>query len=186
MGALDNGFRLNPATQPVDGDVLLYDAATDGVRPGGTVPGASGVTKVASYAVAAGVVAATTSSVEINTGLRVQVTVPTGGSILVQFAAWMVKPASAGGVSNSLFWTPRVVLVSNSSVITAPATLAAFTAGTGDILRQGWERVPKVISGLTAGTLVEVQWYQNATATGYDIRPNSSDGRAAILQVTTL
>lgn len=186
MGALDNGFRLKPETQPADGDVLVYDAATDSMRAGGSVPGAPGVTKIAPYAVANGVVAAGTSSAEINSALRVQVTVPASGIIYVEFSTWVVKPASAGGASNSLFWTPRVVLVSNGSVITAPAVLAAFVAGTGDPLRQGWERIPRVISGLPSGALVEVQWYQNATATGYDIRPNSSDGRAAILQVTTL
>lgn len=186
MGAFDNGFRLNPATQPVDGDVMLYDAATDGVRPGGAVPGAVGVPSADNYGVASGNVAAGTSlgagATEIDSSCRVTFTAPSSGRVLVEMTAFV----SAQGASGSIYyWYPRLLVDATNAEASKPPKRVAIVESGASALKQ-WITVKHIFSGLTAGVVYRVEWQHAATVSGYSVVANSSQGNEMVLTALTV
>lgn len=184
MGALDNGFRLNPDSQPLDGDVLVYDAATDSLRPGGGVPGAIGVTSVDAYSTAGGSVEAGTSlgagATEIAATCRAVFVAPSSGRVLVRMTAWVEAPASG-----DYYWYPRIVVDSTNAEQNKVGIKVAQVDANAPRTKQ-YINVERLISSLASGTTYRVEWQHAATVAGWIIKPDSSDNRQMVLSVTSL
>ncbi|MDF2993822.1 MAG: hypothetical protein K0S37_4336 [Microbacterium sp.] len=185
MGAFDNGFRLKPDAQPIDGDVFVYDAATDSLRPGGAIPGAVGVTSAVSHMAASSSVEAGLSlgggATEISDQARVTFTAPASGRILVRMSAWVESPSAAG----DLYWYPRILVNATSAEATKPAIRAA-TVGTGAAQFKRVVQVARVIGGLVAGTVYRVEWQHAATVAGYFVKPDSAAGVPMTLEAVAM
>lgn len=186
MGAFDNGFRLNPATQPVDGDVLLYDAATDGVRPGGSTPGTVGSPSAKDYGAAGASVSAGTSlgagATEIESTCRVTFIAPASGRCLIRMTAWVEAQGASG---SSYYWYPRILVNSTNAEVSKPAKRVAVVES-GAAAFKGWRTVEHLATGLTAGVTYRVEWQHAATVTGYAVNPNSTQGDNMVLTALTV
>jgi hypothetical protein len=185
MGALENGFRLNPAVAPVDGDVFVYDAATDSLRPGGAIPGAVGVTTAASFLAASASIEAGTvlgsGATEIEATCRVLFTAPASGKVLVRMSAWVESPSANG----DLYWYPRFVVNATNAEATKPAIRVASVASGAPAFKR-YVRAERVFGGLVAGTVYRVEWQHAATVAGYLTKPDSATGAAMTLEAVAL